>query len=57
MESRTPASITVFKINDYSSDTYNTNIKQRNNQGLNIYASKTFTKIDTSPTEYLLDIY
>lgn len=54
-ESRSPKSISVYGINNYSENTFNNNVKQRINDGLSLIGSKTFTVIDSAPTEYILD--
>ncbi len=51
-ENRTPKSISVYSIDNYSNETYNKNVAQRNNEGLTLIKKVEFTSIITSPEWY-----
>lgn len=53
-ESRMPKIVNIYSINSYSASTYANNVAQRNDTGLSLMGTKTFTSIITTPTEYVL---
>ncbi|MNS73410.1 hypothetical protein D3C72_1068500 [compost metagenome] len=54
VESRTPKTVSIYSVDNYTTDTYANNIKQRNNTGLTLMGIKTFTSLVTAPTYYNL---
>lgn len=53
-ESRMPKIVNVYSVNNYSASTYTNNVAQRNDTGLSLLGTKTFTSIISTATEYVL---
>lgn len=53
-ESRMPKTLNIYSVNSYSASTYTNNVAQRNDTGLSLLGTKTFTSIISAATEYVL---
>lgn len=53
-QDRTPKTLNIYSVNSYSGSTYANNVAQRNDTGLSLMGTKTFTSLITAPTDYTL---